>query len=307
MPKKKNITIGDILVYKFYSGMGRIFKIFFLMLFPKKLSADRALTDLNLLIFSGERGGKMLKAVLLSVYNTWDQIPMITIATDGTPVAYFEKILKFWPFPYSIKVWNEYAAFHTAKDGGNLAIFGERNLLARKLLAVLAEGENRPTLYCDTDVLWFGEPRLPVPSPMDKPVFRMSTDNAHFYHLPVIRYFNRQDMLEKTPLNSGVVYISGSVYDHYPEFKELIGFVKIFDEPFAEQTTFALIGEKLGDRWNANEIILTTKDLHWPLIPKYFFSGDHFARHHVMTKHSWFWRDALYILLFKRPKSSQVS
>jgi len=62
-----------------------------------------------------------------------------------------------------------------------------------------------------------------------------------------------------------------------------------------------MIADKLGDRWTLDEILLTTGDVHWPIIPKYLFSGNHFARHHVVTKHSWFWRDALYILLFKKP------
>jgi len=300
MAKKKNITIGLIVTEKFYTGIGLIFKTLFKVLTPKKLSPGREVSDLNLLLFSGAKGLKSLKAVLLTIYKTWDKIPHVTIVTDGTPTEYFEQAMTFWPYPHKIKSWKELAALHKAKGRVNLVEFAELNVYARKVIAVLAEAEERPTLYSDTDVVWFGEPRLPAPAARGSFVFRMSSDNAHCYHMPVIRYFQRQDMLEKGPLNSGVMYMAGSLFDHYPEFEEVMAFCKLFEEPFPEQTSFALIADKLGDRWNLDEIILTIKDLRWPLIPGYFFSGNHFARHHVMTKKSWFWRDALYVLLFKR-------
>jgi hypothetical protein len=300
MAKKKHITIGLIVTEKFYAGMGLIFKTIFKIFTPKKLPAGREVSDLNLLLFSGAKGLKSLKAVLLTVYNTWEKIPHVTIVTDGTPAEYFEQAMTFWPYPHKIKTWKEVAEIHRSKGRKNLVEFAELNVYARKIIALLNEAEIRPTLYSDTDVVWFGEARLPAPAPKGSFVFRMSSDNMHCYHMPIIRYFGKQDMLERGPLNSGVMYMSGSVYDHYQGFEELMAFCKLFDEPFPEQTTFALLADKLGDRWSLDEIILTIKDLRWPLIPGYFFSGNQFARHHVMTKKSWFWRDALYILLFKR-------
>jgi hypothetical protein len=113
--------------------------------------------------------------------------------------------------------------------------------------------------------------------------------------------------MDKPAINCGVVYLSGSVYDHYPDFEALMQFMRIFNEPFSEQTTFALLADRLADTWSPDEIILTTKDLHWPLIPRYLFSGAQSARHHVATKHSWFWRDALFILLRKNKTRRHAS
>ena len=307
MAKKKNITISDIIIYKFYSGLGYIFKFLFALFCPKKLSSKREVSDLNVLLFSGQKGGKMLKAVLLSIYSTWEKIPHITIGTDGTPNEYFENIMKFWPFPYQVKSWKELTGFHLAKGGVNLVEYAEINLYARKIVCFLAEAESKPTLYCDTDVLWFAEPRLPARTSPDGFAFRMSGDNTHSYHPPSLRYFKRQDLLEKPALNAGVMYMSGSIYRHYPELENAMGFFKLFEDPFSEQTAFALIADRLGDSWTLDEILLSTKDIHWPLIPRYFFSGDHFARHHVATKNSWFWRDALYILLCKKPNTRRSS
>jgi hypothetical protein len=47
----------------------------------------------------------------------------------------------------------------------------------------------------------------------------------HCYHPPAIRYLDRQDLMEKPAINCGVVYLSGSVYDNYRGFEELMQFI----------------------------------------------------------------------------------
>jgi len=301
-PGKKHITITYIIVYKFYTLLGRVCKLLFSIFSPSKLSTDRELSDLSLVLFCGQKGAKMLRPVLLSIYTTWEKIPPVTIITDGTPKEYIESYLKFWPFPVQVKSWQESAAFHLEKGRKSIVELSEINVFGKKLMGILAEAETRPILYCDTDIIWFGEPTLPARSPGKGCEVRISTDNIHSYHMPLLRYLKRLDMMEKSPVNSGMIYLSGSVYDHYQEFGQMMDFIKFFNEPFAEQTTFALIADHLGDKWTLNDVLLTIDDLHWPLIPRYYFSGSHFARHHVMTKHSWFWRDALYVILFKKKK-----
>ncbi len=292
------VTISSIVIWKFYKVLGNGFRLAFTLAAPKRLPANRTVGGTELLIFSGYRGAKMMKALLLSVYYNWDKIPRVTIVSDGTPKEALEAAMQFWPYPYEIKHWEECAAWHRAKGHPAIIDFARVNLFARKLLSILAEAEQHPVIYCDTDVLWFGQPRLPEPSP-ERCTMRISSDNMHCYHLPAIRYLNRQDMLEKPAVNAGLVYLAGSVYDHYHNFEELLQFMRIFDEGPAEQLTFAMIADRLGDIWTPEEIILTTKDIHWPLFPRYLFSGTQSARHHVATKHSWFWRDALFILLRK--------
>ena len=293
------VTMTSIFVKRFYNLLGHSCRLAFFMAFPRKLSPDKPLADTNLLLFSGQKGARMLKAVLLSIYYNWNAIPRLTLISDGTPLNVLQKALRFWPYPYEIKSWEDCAAWHRSKDRQGIIDFARVNPYARKLLSLLAEAEKRPVFYCDTDVLWFAEPRLPVPSPAAPCIMRISRDNTHCYHLPAVRYLNREDLLEKPAINCGVVYLSGSVYDHYPDFEALMQFMRIFNEPFSEQTTFALLADRLGDTWTLDEIILTTRDLHWPLLPRYLFAGTQSARHHVATKHSWFWRDALFILLRK--------
>jgi hypothetical protein len=244
----------------------------------------------------------MLKAVLLSIYYNWQRVPRLTLVSDGTPKEVLEAALRFWPFPYEIKSWEDCAAWHRSKGRQAIIDFARVNPYARKMLSVLALAESRPVFYCDTDVLWFAEPRLPAPAPGNGCVMRISRDNMHCYHPPAIRYLDRQDLMDKPAINCGIVYLSGSVYDNYPGFEQLMQFMRIFNEPFSEQTTFALLADQLGDTWSEEEIILSTADIHWPLIPRYLFSGTQLARHHVATKHSWFWRDALFIILLKRKK-----
>jgi hypothetical protein len=302
---KKSVTITKIFVYKFYSLLGHACRMLFSAFSAKKIIPEKETSDLNLLLFCGQKGAKMLKAVILSVHNTWEKVPFITIISDGTPVAYLEDQLTFWPYPFKVKSWEESAAFHLERDRRSLVEWSRINVYARKLLGILAEAEVRPTLYCDTDILWFAEPRLPLPA--DGFTMRISRDNVHCYHLPLLRWLDRQDLLDKPAMNAGLIYLSGSPYDHYKGFDQLMDFVKIFNEGPSEQATFALMADQLGDTWTLDEVIVDTNDLHWPLIPRYLFSGDQFARHHVLTKNSWFWRDALYILLFKRKTRRQTA
>ena len=301
------VTITAIIVKKFYNLLGHSCRIAFTLAFPKKLTASKPLAATDLVLFSGYRGAKMMKAVLLSMYYNWDHIPRLTLISDGTPKEVLAAALHFWPYPYEIKSWEDCAASHRQKGREAIIDFARVNPYARKLLSVLAEAETRPVFYCDTDVLWFGEPRLPQPTENQPCIMRISRDNAHHYHPPAIRYLDREDLMEKPAINCGVVYLAGSVYDHYPNFEKLMQFMRIFNEPFSEQTTFALLADRLGDTWTLAEIILTTKDIHWPLLPRYLFSGTQSARHHVATKHSWFWRDALIICLRKNKKRRHAS
>jgi len=302
-----SITITSLILDKFYALLGHGCRLAFSALAPKRLSANRQMSDTNLVLFSGQRGAKMMQAVLLSIHRNWEKIPHLTVVSDGTPLSVLEASLQFWPFPYELKSWEDNAAWHLARGRQSLVDFARINPYARKLLVVLAEAEQKPVFYCDTDVLWFDEPRLPVPAPAPGFTMRISHDNKHSYHLPALRGLNRGDQLEKPALNCGVVYLSGSVYEHYPGFEELMQFMKIFNEPFAEQTTFALLADRFGDTWTPEEIIATIDDIRWPLLPSYLFSGDQLARHHVATKKSWFWRDALFIILSKNKKQRRAA
>jgi hypothetical protein len=289
------ITFTSLVVSKFYNLLGHVLRMTFTLVAPKRLPANRAVGGTDLVIFSGYRGAKMMKALLISVYYRWEKIPRVTIVSDGTPKEVLEAAMQFWPFLYEVKHWEECAEWHRANGHPAIVDFAQINPYARKLLSVLAEAEQRPVLYCDTDVLWFAPPRLPEPV-NGRCIMRMSTDNMHCYHLPAIRYLHREDLLDKPPMNAGVVYLAGSAWDHYPGFEELLEFMRIFNEGPAEQMTFAMLADRLGDNWTLDEIIVSTKDKYWPFIPRYPFSGTQMARHHVATKHSWFWRDALIIL-----------
>lgn len=307
---KKKATFTETFVYKFYSLLGHICRILLNVFSSFPLKKTKPVSDLNLLLFSGKKGASMIKPVLLSIYNRWNTIPYITLVTDGTPKEEMARSLKFWPYPYQIKSWEETADFHKKKGRIHLAKYAEEDVYGRKLTSILAEGEVRPTLFCDTDVLWFSEPRLPE---LHDGVlaFRMSADDAPHYNMTLLNALNRHDILTKKPLNAGVIFVSGSVYDHAGIFeqidKEILPAAKI--EIFAEQTTLSILTQEFGDSWSLDEIFLSTEDKHWPFIPGYFFQRREplFARHHVVTKNSWFWRDALYLFLFKRGVQNKQS
>ena len=60
MAKKKNTTIGYIVTEKSYTAIGYIFKLLFRVFTPRKLSRDREVSNLNLLLFSVRANVKRL-------------------------------------------------------------------------------------------------------------------------------------------------------------------------------------------------------------------------------------------------------
>ncbi len=127
----KDISISKILVYKFFTLLGYFYRIAFSAFSRKKLAADRALADTDLLLFSGQKGAKMMKAVLLSIYYRWEKIPRLTIVTDGSPKEIFEEALRFWPFPFEVKSWEVCAAYHLERQRESIVDFARTNIYAR--------------------------------------------------------------------------------------------------------------------------------------------------------------------------------
>jgi hypothetical protein len=295
---KKDVGIIDIVVYKFYSLLGLSCRTLFFALTPKKIVPKKELADFHVLYFCGKKGLKLLKASIMSIYLTWDRIPHITVVTDGTPTSLIEQELQFWPYPITVKCWDESVTYLLSMGRDKLVEWSYRNVFARKLQSILVEAETRPTLYCDTDILWFGEPRIPQTT--NNFVMRISEDNVPTYSETLISQLDRWDIMTKKPMNAGLIFLSGSPYQSYDGFAPLIDLASTHEEGPSEQLVFSLIAERLGDCWTLDEVIVDTTDLHWPLIPPYFFSGHAFARHHVLTKRSWFWRDALFLYFFRR-------
>jgi hypothetical protein len=183
------VTMTSIFVKRFYNLLGHTCRFAFTLAFPRRLSADKPLADIGLLLFSGHKGAKMMKAVLLSIYYNWNKIPRLTVISDGTPINVLQEALRFWPYPYEIKSWEDCAAWHRTRDRQAIIDFARVNPYARKLLSLLAEAEQKPVFYCDTDVLWFAEPRLPDIGPNHpllhlRPRPRTRTRPLHHAHLP---------------------------------------------------------------------------------------------------------------------------
>lgn len=285
--------VFDRLKYKSYVVFGGILKVVFHIVAPAKLNPDKEVSEMKLVMFCGRAGAKLLKPVLISIYKRWKKVPKVVIVTDGTDPEFVRQYMKFWPYPFTIKTWKDQAAYFSKQNKDGLAQYAQNDIWGKKLVSILAEAEAGPTLYCDTDVLWFDEPRLPD----SKVGMRMASDDLHCYSDPMIKFFSKEKLLARGPLNAGVLYVNGSMYEKYPGFDKVVEFLRDRYDNRTEQTTFAMLADATGDSWSLDDIILTTEDRYWPFIPSYYKSTRHFARHHVMTKKWWFWRDAIYVVL----------
>jgi hypothetical protein len=230
----------------------------------------------------------------------------VTIVTDGTPKELMAETLKFWPFPLEIKSWEDCAAHFHRTGHSTLVKVAEHDVFGKKFISILAEAELKPTLYCDTDVLWFSEPTIPQLGNRAF-TFRMSSDNLHYYNIPFLQAMNEEELMVNNPLNAGVIFISGSLFDHSEFSERMEDVLSRAKGHFLDQTAFAMIAKHYGDTWTLDDIMVSIEDIHWPIIPKYFWHkyDTLFARHHVLTKNSWFWRDALYLFLTRRSNKNK--
>jgi len=282
------------LKYLTYVTLGRGLKSVFNIVSPRKLDPSREVSDMKLMMFCGKSGTKMLKPVLISIYKRWKKIPKVVIVTDGTDVEQIKQSVTFWPYPLTVKTWKDCADYFAKQNKKELVAYAEKNIWGKKLISILAEGEQAPTLYCDTDVLWFDEPSLPHDNSV---AIRMASDDLHCYSEPMIRHFKTDDLLKKNPLNAGVIYVNGSMFSRYRDFDKVTQYLSEHYDNRTEQTTFAMLANEIGDTWSLNDILLTTEDTYRPFPTYYGKDKKHFARHHVSTKKWWFWRDAIYVVM----------
>jgi teichuronic acid exporter len=256
--------------------------------------------------FCGAKGIGYLNASLISIYRSWDKLPEILVISDGTPVETFRQQMIKWPRRLDIISWEEVS--RRFEQNPDLTFYANNFIFGRKFLALLWLGQESPSLYCDTDILWYSSPE--EPQIHTNPFLKMSRDiDKGFYDLEVIRTLGEERCLESAPLNSGLMYLSGD-FSSYPNWRELCKALAIDRSgkgriDFSEQTAWAILNNHFNPQswWGLEEVLIKVDDMH-----NLEFTGNHFpsirARHYVNTKPTAFWRDFLYMCFLKKRKTS---
>jgi hypothetical protein len=249
--------------------------------------------DVTLLLYAGAGQSAMLRESLWSIYHAWPKLPTVKLVSDGTidPAALLE-LIAWWPGAKSAESWETAADYHAARGRADVRAFANGNMLGKKLSAILAAGEHGPALYCDSDLLWVsGPPRLPDPAGA---VVQLAVDLYRYYDNDLLRELAITELDEPPWLNTGMVFVSGLVYETCG-LERLLRVAARKPAYFSEQTIMSFASRKLGGRhWNSDEVVLKVDDKYWPIWPR----GPReyrTARHFVGDVRHWFWRDALWL------------
>jgi hypothetical protein len=248
----------------------------------------------TLLLFGGASQLRMLKECLRSVYFGWRAAPDVLLVSDGTVTA--EELLEateWWPGRRRAQTWEESLAHHLARGRVELEEFARTHPMGKKFCVTMAAAEMGPTLYCDTDILWFGGP----PDLSDcvghaMPTIKLTADLRKSYDEELMKAESLERLKQPPWLNAGLCYLHGELYEQL----KLAGIVDQANKTggyFCEQTIMAYAASCLGSKhWKMSEVFLGVEDGYWP-VRSNFWGKTWIARHYVGEVRHWFWRDAM--------------
>lgn len=274
-------------------------------LLPISRVSSKPESELTFLTMCGEQYLELLQQCLFSLYSSWSSLPKLRIVSDGTiTISKLKRALNWWPGQKSFSSWEESIVYHQQRGREFLVQFALSNIMGKKLAVILESGEIRPTLWCDSDILWFKELlSLPTFSQNNaSPILKIAEDYQPSYERRLLDYGLTH--LNKQPyMNAGLMYISGNLIESC-NLQPLLKLAAEKPSNNSEQTIFAAAAYQLGSHlWYREEIGCSEED-RLSLIPNY--AGRQWvARHYVGPVRHLFWRDALALRLGLKNKLFQ--
>jgi hypothetical protein len=288
----KPTALKDWLVFRTRTAYRLVLKVF-----PKPQTPPKPEQDLTFVSMCGGKHLGLLQECLLSLYDAWSILPKLHIVSDGSvTISELQQALRWWPGTKTFSLWEESVAYHNERGRQSIVEFAQSNIMGKKLAIILKAGEQGPTLWCDSDILWFKEfssiPKHDETSNL--PVLKISEDYQPSYDPRLIEYGLRH--LDCPPYrNAGLLYIQGELLKHC-NLQPLLDLAAEQPCNDAEQTTFAEANYQLNSGiWLRDEIACFSDDREVNL-PRY--GGKNWvARHYVGPVRHLFWRDALLLRL----------
>lgn len=295
-----------VLKEKLYYYFARVIMLLNISKWYKIKRGTRSITPYKLVYFCGRRETAYLNASLASVYKNWSNIPEVVIVTDGTPAEFIKERLIKWPVQVDVLTWKDCAAYFRNSGNEELASYAERELWGKKFASVLYCSHHFPSLYTDSDILWFKDPGTIDTS--IKPVIRMSQDVDFFYSEKMLETLQEKNCLQTTPFNAGMIYTNGE-FSSFPKWEEMCNYLNTLPDHRTEQTAFAVLNNYFnkGSYYSNKEVLIRIDDTY---SLKYTLKDnpDIKARHYVSVKHTTYWRDFLIMTIkgwFKNPDNNK--
>jgi hypothetical protein len=251
----------------------------------------------TLLTFAGFAQLPLLRQSLASLLRTWPALPRVLVVSDGTlDAGSLDEAVGWWPGPIELTSWRTLLDELPQPARRHLVAFAARTPSGAKLGAIFASARRGPTLFVDTDVLWF---RYPERIDRLVPLSETSTDNAHLLlSEDLMPSYDRNLVARRLPhLADPPFYCCGFGYAEGDllaacDLSELLEEAAIRGSWFTEQTVFAEAARQIAPApWPADEVACPVDD--WRTLRPTFPDRSWVARHYVTPVRHLFWLDAL--------------
>lgn len=277
---------------------------------PLPAAVAKPKLPLTFLTLCGVNHISFLQQSLYSLYKAWSFLPKLQVVSDGTiGVSELDKALRWWPGEKTIHLPEYFIQHHRNLGREYLAKFASNNVMGLKLAAVIKAGEEAPTLYCDTDILWFRNlPNLIGEETSNSNVtLKMSEDFQPAYDHELAKS-NLKHLYTPPFFCAGLAFINGNLLEQI-NIEDLLIAASIKSNHFTEQTILAEANYRLGGAFWSREKIACFVDDQFSLAPSYLqkkcLQEKWIARHYVGPVRHIYWRDALALRLGLRQKHSE--
>lgn len=264
-----------------------------LLIFQNYKTLRKERSDINVLMMTGKNHIDLLKISVLSIARNWDKLPKLTIVSDGSlSLQQIEKVISFWKGELAVQNWADSIAYHKTKNRTSIAAYASANPFGKKMAVILHHAELYPTIWIDSDVLFFKDLSPFIPEYTDGIQCGGSEDNIAAYHDELVHKLHTNTaMLGK--FNAGLLYVSGkNIYEKY-KLDQLLSEIHPHYNFLTEQTIFAHIAsQSQGIIWKEDIIRNFTSD-NQDLKPTKI--GNSIGRHYPSNVRHLIWRDAFFI------------
>jgi len=263
----------------------------FLGIYWKKSLSKKETLSVKLVSMVGADQIPMLQQCLISIFCKWDKVPeKIIIVSDGSVnETCIKKRFNFLPAQVHIKMPEDYLS---SFSGSLINEYAGRNPFGLKLAILLKENEIGRTLWCDSDILFFGDLSQAIQNLPAGPIFVAGVDWIHGYE-PQLRNFLGGQWMPDKPVNAGFILFEAVPFV-MSEIQAGLDFSRKSWNWATEQTLVAYFHAKMGGLyWDECQMVITEEDL-------YEIRGDPWskgwmARHYIKPHRPMFWRD-VYLL-----------
>ncbi|WP_165499769.1 hypothetical protein [Pedobacter frigidisoli] len=236
----------------------------------------------------------LLRMCILSISKNWNRLPKIIITNDGsTSIVRIRKALRFYKGELIVEDWEETEIYHKQAQRNGLIKYAKADPFGKKMAIILRYASLFPTLWVDSDILFFKDFTVQIPTLAKGINLGGSEDWRGAYHEEMLTALDAK-LPEKLHFNAGLLYASGiGIYEVF-EIEDLLTAVHPNYNFLSEQTIFAHIANRsLGIIWDRKIIENSPHDIQ-QLRPQAI--KELIGRHYTSNVRHLFWRDAIFLI-----------